>query len=396
MTDRLLLVSSDTALIQTVKSAMQAVASFLQVDGLGDQATRLGSQFQPTAIIIDSDARSGVRTTFERIAEAKRQFPSLPVIAMGNEMSAQLVLAAFRAGANDFIDREAPPHQIHQSIEACLAHRGKPVHSGRAQLLGVLSGLPDACDQDFSLNLAVRAARNAPKNLTLYIDMSLPVSQADIALGLKMKFSLADAVRELKRLDRALLESALARDPATGLYVMPLSRDFSAQQAGLEAESFGALLHMLRSIFDVIVIGYGPFSRQRALLEMAPAAGLFLCCNQRFASIRAASDLRSWLAECEIKASPIVVVHEMAPDMIPAPSDVTKALQAHHSVIIRGSWDSFAAQLNQGKPAALAASSRYARALDECLALAGLGAPQPAKTRSLVREWLALAPAGIS
>jgi Flp pilus assembly CpaE family ATPase len=148
--------------------------------------------------------------------------------------------------------------------------------------------------------------------MVLYIDLSLPASQAGVALGLELGFSVPDAIREIARLDRALLESAVAREPRSGLYVMPLAADFHSNGAVLEAAGFAALLQILRNIFDVIVIGYGPFSRQRALLEMAqPAAKFFVCCNQRFSSIRGAGELLHWFSENGF-AAPRIVVHEMA------------------------------------------------------------------------------------
>jgi pilus assembly protein CpaE len=383
-------VSSDATLIQTVKAALNTVASMLQVDHLSGNEERLQSQFQPSGIIVDSDARSGVHTAFERIAEARRQFPALPVIAMGNEMSAQLVLAALRAGANDFIDRDSGTEQMRHAIQACLSHHGEPQRHSRSRIAGVLSSLPSEQDQDFALNLAIRAAKQVSSDMVLYIDLSLPVTQAGVALELEMKFAVPDAVREMSRLDKSLLESAVARDPRSGLYVMPLSGALRIDNAPLEAESFEALLQVLQTIFDVIVIGYGPFSRQMALLEMAmPVGHFFLCCNQRFSSIQAASDFISWFAGLENATVPDIVVHEMAPGLIPAPADICKALRIPRSINVAGSWSQLAEQLNNGTPAAFAAASPYCQALDACLArMGGLAVAPDRGIAARLRDWL--------
>src|SRR6185437_16088617 len=111
-------------IIRSVKSALDAAASLLQIDHLPDAGPEIGDKFQPTGIIIDTDARSGVTSAHERIADAKKRFPGIPVVALGNEMSAQLVLAALRAGADDFLDREASPEQIQAAIRACLTRNG--------------------------------------------------------------------------------------------------------------------------------------------------------------------------------------------------------------------------------------------------------------------------------
>src|ERR1700744_1081117 len=140
MTGRLLLVSSDSAIIRSVKSALDAAASLLQIDHLPDASPDVRDKFQPTGIIIDTDARSGVMSAHERIADAKRRFPGVPVIALGNEMSAQLVLAALRAGADDFLDREASSEQIQAAIRASLTRNGT-AQAPRAKIAGILSPL---------------------------------------------------------------------------------------------------------------------------------------------------------------------------------------------------------------------------------------------------------------
>ncbi len=151
--------SSDAAIIRIVRAALDAAGSLLQVDKLGEDSEHLQQQFQPNAIIVDSDSRSGVRTAFEHITDARRHFPAVPVIAMGNEMSAQLVLAALRAGAADFVDREASAEQLQLSIETCVERGGGARAQGRSRVAAILSGIPGEQDQDFALNLAVRAAK---------------------------------------------------------------------------------------------------------------------------------------------------------------------------------------------------------------------------------------------
>ncbi len=176
MSARLLLISSDEAMAKAVRSAIDGAMSLMVLDSL--PAESVGEKYQPNSILIDSDVRNGVQTAFERIEAAKRRFPAAPVIVLGNEMSAQLVLTALRAGADDFVDREADAAQINLAICGSLARIADAPHPSRAKIVGVLGALSSEQDQDFALNLAVRAAKRSPDEMTLYIDLSVPATQA--------------------------------------------------------------------------------------------------------------------------------------------------------------------------------------------------------------------------
>jgi pilus assembly protein CpaE len=394
MSAQMLLVSTDAALAKTVRGALDHGIGLIEIDQLQDD---VASKHDPDCVLIDSDVRDGVQTAFERIANAKRIYPSVPVIVLGNEMSAQLVLAALRAGAADFVDRTAQSQQIKMSIQTILAEV-KSLHGQRnAKIAGVLSALPCDLDQDFALGLAARAAKRSNEEMTLYIDLSAPVTQCGVALGLDVEFGVADAIRELVRVDRALLESALARDTDSGLYVLPLCPKFGSDVPMLEAASFSALLEVLRRICGVIVINYGPFFRQRALIEMVqPGAHFFACCTQRFPSIRATKDLLQWFSECRLGSVPELIVHALAPASTPKSADIRKVLAVGNSIDLEAPWDELLENVNRGNSLA-PSETDYTRRLDECLGRLGFAqAPQPDLLFRL-RSWLGIGmAAGVS
>lgn len=390
MSARFLLVSSDKSVASAVRSALDNAASLIELGHLTDKDDAIGERYEPDGVIIDSDVRNGVQTAFERVAAAKRKFPAAPIVVLGNEMSAQLVLAALRAGATDFLDRDAGVEQIRLALQSCLTKADDVQHRPRSRIAGVLSALPSEQDQDFALNLAIRAAGRMPDGMTLYIDLSLPATQAGIALGMELEFGVPDAIREVARVDRALLESAVARDPVSGIYILPLCANFESEPVPLDATGFAALLQVLRGICDVVIINYGPFSRQKALVEMVqPAAQLFVCCSQRFPSIRGTSDLLRWLSEGKLDGTTRVVVHELAPGQTPSPADIRNTLKISDSIDLEEAWEELAEHVNQGKPLALS-NTRYSRSLDDCLSCMGIAIETKPDLAARLRSWLLL------
>jgi pilus assembly protein CpaE len=335
-------------------------------------------------VLVDADAQSGIHTAYERIAAARRRFPDVPVIALGNEMSAQLVLAALRAGAADFVDRDAAPDEWRALLETRLAPQAfGPGHGTSA---AILSAIPNAPDEDFALNLALRAARRAPQAMTLFLDLSQPASAAGIALNMDLKFTIGGALREIARLDRAFLESAAARCPRSGLYVMALAGDVRSAPDMPAAPDFLALLQILQSLCDVIVIYYGAFSHDPALLG-ALETRIFLCCDQRFSTIRAADALLQSLRAH--KRAPQLVLH--APiGRAPRPADIRTVLAMEDSIDLDTDWHVLTGHFNDAAPLALGGSVHYGRALDSALARLGLlpCAPKPAGLKNLLGQWL--------
>ncbi len=113
---------------------------------------------------------------------------------------------------------------------------------------------------------------------------------------------------------------------------------------------------------------------------------LFVCCNQRFTSIKSASELLRWLSANDLGV-PDVVVHTLASGSTPSAADIRSALKITQSIDFDASWDDLAESHNRARPLALL-ETRYSRGLDACLARIGI-APEPEPDfLAHLRDWL--------
>lgn len=363
----------------------------MTADPRSEDGQSLAKRFDPNGLIVDAGTHTGAKTVLESIAALHEQFPDLPLIVIGDELSAQLILSSFRAGANDFLDRESSDTELRDSILSRLRNSSaKAGHHASAILIDILSPSPSDEDFDFAVNAAGLIAVGDKERRVLLLDFSLPSSPARLALGLELNFAIPAAIREIARLDRTFLDSALARSVETGLYVLPLA-DEAATATGLPAlRDVLVLLQMLRSLFDVVVIHWGAFSRQAALSGLTgEGRQVFLCSNQRFASIRNAKGLLAELESGNVPhVDPVIVIHELAPNATPAPDDIVRAIGGRKILVLRATTAALIHAQNSGRPLSLTGPSHYAAALREHLAAAGLLAPpQGDKTRNLF-DWL--------
>jgi pilus assembly protein CpaE len=217
----------------------------------------------------------------------------------------------------------------------------------------------------------------------LLLDFSLPASPAHLALGLDINFTVPAAIRDIVRLDRTFLDSALARVSETGLYVLPLSNTAIGTDGLPALRDVFILLQMLRSLFDVVVIYWGALSRQAALGGLNGEGRYpFICCNQRFSSVRNAKGLHAEVVDGSTSPiEPVVVIHQLGPNVTPAPENIVRAIGAKRGFGLRSTWAALVQAQNSGRPLSLMGPSQYGNALRIHLATEGLLPPQ-----QLVRE----------
>ncbi|MCF8470404.1 MAG: response regulator [Parvibaculum sp.] len=363
---RVLLISGDPATIARAKRALETVATVMSADPAADNVEEVASQFRPDGILVDSDIRMGAHTAFERLSTVRQWFPDLPMIVIGNEAGAQLILTAMRAGAQDFIDRDAADDDLRNVVSRYIAsgvQRRKA--AGVSRIVTVLSGGTSEEDGDFAVNLGVAVAAARPDEGVLLVDLNLPASNAAISLGLDLSFRVKEAVKEMSRLDRALLDSALARCPRSGLYVLPLVLHGDSEDWNVNIQDLHALLEICQSLYDVVVVSCGPFSRQEELVALPGEGALFFIpCNQRFTSIKGASELLRFMRKTRSgEDEPILVVHEFAPGMAPDAAGIVSAVGAARAIDLPVRWSQLAESVNRGEPLALSATSPYAQQL---------------------------------
>jgi Flp pilus assembly CpaE family ATPase len=369
MHNNLLFLSGDAKLVERLEAALSGECAVMAVDPRGQDSAAVAARFRPLAIIIDAGTHTGTKTILERMAAVRAQFPALPLIAIGDEMSAQLILASFRAGVDDFIDRDASDGEIRNAVMSRL--RGKDANDGAGGgLVSILSPAPSDEDADLALNVASLLAAASRDRRVLLLDLSLPMTPTRTALGLDFTFTLAAALRDMARLDRAFLDSALARSGDTGLYVLPLADDES-EPALPQPRDLTVLLQILRSLFDTVVVHWGAFSHQ-AVRAGAIGGTILVGCTQRFSSVRNARAFFQNLLATERGADPILAIHQFDTNMTPSPGDIATAVGARSSLVLRTTWNALSLAHNRGRPLALTPVTPYGDALRTRLIELGL------------------------
>jgi pilus assembly protein CpaE len=224
---------------------------------------------------LDRDNLVSQSALIEGVLEAK---PLMAVVALGDGLDNQLVLSAMRAGARDFVaygSRTSEVTGLVRHLNKRMPNMAPARNGGRLSVL--FSRQQDADAALLAAHLAL-ASEEAGRH-TLLLDLGQIQGDALAVLGLEASFHFGDALRNLRRLDASLIDSAFCEAPG-GMRILALA----AKDAPLEqcsAAELYLLIGSLRQYFEHIVLNLSGQADSEALrLLVGTADNLLWCADQ--------------------------------------------------------------------------------------------------------------------
>ncbi|HKD03857.1 MAG TPA: AAA family ATPase [Terriglobales bacterium] len=131
----------------------------------------------------------------------------IAIFAVGEMNHPPSIVAAMRAGAGEFVERQVPPEALVDALTRFTATRGKTrTSSGRARVFTVANAKGGAGATTVAVNTAV--ALQQSHGGVLLVDFAA-LGHAALHLNVRPSFGLVDALQNLHRLDTSLLEGLL-------------------------------------------------------------------------------------------------------------------------------------------------------------------------------------------
>ena len=178
-----------------------------------------------------------------------QDLPQCAVFAIGSMTQPQVIVNAMRAGAREFIERPTTTTDLLEAfVRLSAAQRKVRRDEARGKVFTVVNAKGGSGATTIAVNLAL-ALQSAHSNVGLVDIASL--GHAALHLNLKPAFSVADAIRNLHRLDSSLLESFMTRH-AGGLQVLAGANTPAALEPS--TAEFARLFDMMVSHFRYVVV----------------------------------------------------------------------------------------------------------------------------------------------
>lgn len=139
----------------------------------------------------------------------RHEVPECAVFAVGSMTQPQMIVSAMRAGAREFIERPTTTTDLLEAFIRLSTSQRKVKKDGpRGKVFTVVNAKGGSGATTIAVNLAL-ALQSAHGNVAL-VDLA-PLGHATLHLNLKAPFTVADAIRNLHRMDSSLLESFMTR-----------------------------------------------------------------------------------------------------------------------------------------------------------------------------------------
>jgi pilus assembly protein CpaE len=231
------MVADGTAVARTVytSSAYPVNAS--------DSVLRRIQEVNPEVLLVDIPSGNS-SAALRSIELLHTEVPKAAIIAIGDLSQPHVIVSSMRAGAREFLERPLTTNGLLEAFLRLTSNQRKKSSDGkRGRVISVVNAKGGNGATTVAVNLAL--SLHALNNSAALLDVA-PLGHAALHLNMRPTFTFLDAVRNLHRLDGALLESFMMRHPS-GLHLLASPAEPTCGEA-LGSE--------FARLFDVLVTEY--------------------------------------------------------------------------------------------------------------------------------------------
>ena len=181
-----------------------------------DPVTRRVHAAKPDVTLVDIPA-DNPPLALRAIELLHQEMPDAAIFAIGTLNQPQVIVNAMRAGAREFIERPInTPDLLDAFVRLQAAQRRGRQEGTRGKVFSVINAKGGNGATTVAVNLAL--ALQSAYGQTALVDLAL-LGHAALHMNLKPVFNVADATRNLHRMDASLLESFMTRH-SSGLQLL--------------------------------------------------------------------------------------------------------------------------------------------------------------------------------
>jgi pilus assembly protein CpaE len=256
-----------------------------------DPVTRRVRAANPDVTLVDIPA-DNPQFALRAIELLHQEAPESAIFAIGTLNQPQVIVNAMRAGAREFIERPTTTTDLLEAfVRLTTAQRRSRQEGLRGKVFSVINAKGGNGATTVAVNLAL--ALQSAYGQTALVDLA-PLGHAALHMNLKPAFTVADATRNLHRMDSSLLESFMTRHSG-GLQLLA-GTNIPAAMDPSTAE-FVRLFDMLVTHYRYVVVDSSTrFDAATRLIASLSENVLLVACSD-VASLWSAARVQQYMGE---------------------------------------------------------------------------------------------------
>jgi len=221
-----------------------------------DSSARRFMEVQPDVILVEAD--EDVAAALVSIQLLHTAIPSAWILVCTKAVDSETILKIVRVGARELIPMPVTQEALCEALRRHIEERDREHQSdtnANGKIYAICSAKPGCGATTMAINLAASLAENNDARVAL-IDLDWPLGDAAAFLNIKPRFTVADALGSVDRLDSVLLESYMHKHDRVDVL------------AGLEDFSGADVFHAaaVSQLLDVVTRAY-----THAVLDLPPS-----------------------------------------------------------------------------------------------------------------------------
>ncbi len=222
---------------------VSVVAQFGDADGL---PSLLGRHNPPQLVILNLDPNP--YQTLAKVGHLPRQYPHVSFFLMSQTVESNLLMEAMQMGVREFVPLPINEEKFAGAVDRVATQHGM---GKRARVLHFIPTIGGCGSTTVVCNLAAALAKGGAK--TVLLDMDLVRGGVASYFDIRPRFTIADVMESGEKLDKTLLDNALAVHAGCGLSILARP-DLPEDTQRIKPQGFSRLLNVLSRIFDYVVI----------------------------------------------------------------------------------------------------------------------------------------------
>jgi len=298
-------------------------------------------------VVVDIDARNP-QPAIAAIELIQANTSEIAIFAVGEMNNPPTIVAAMRAGAGEFLERNATSEALIEALTRFAASRGKGrTSSGRARIFTVMNSKGGAGGTTVAVNTAI--ALQESQGGVLLVDFA-PLGHCSLHLNVRPTFGVVDALKNLHRLDASLLEGLMTQCQG-GLQL--LAGPQQPQSVTPAVAELARLFDLLVAHFRYVVVDCSGRLDQTARLLCDLSNAVLLVAQADVVSLWSASRIRTFLEEGAARDRVRIVLNRYKKIPGFTDEDVEKATNCKLLWKVPNNFQSIAPAIDKGIPVAL-------------------------------------------